>query len=266
MKDHITKLIREFTRVYGKHHTVSTDWGEPVVGFADAGHPYILSLKNVISPSHGLPCEVMEDASIVIAYFIPFTKELARKSRIRGDLAAPEWALAYEETNAMIRSLNEYLIEALSGMGYKACVSPLASTFDRRALISSWSHRHFAYAAGLGTFGLNNMLITKRGCCGRFGTLVTNLDVSPDAPQAKESCRYKKNGSCGVCIKFCPSGALTTEGFDREKCYAVCLKNADVYTGFGCSYTDETGTKPNSKGSDVCGKCVVYAPCAFADN
>jgi epoxyqueuosine reductase QueG len=265
MKEKITGLICDYVGGYSNHHDISTKWGKPVVGFADADHPYILNLKKLISPAHGLPRDVMDDARIVVAYFVPFTKELAHKNRLPGELASPEWALAYEETNAMIRDLNAYMIEALDQLGINACVSTYASTFDRDALISSWSHRHFAYAAGLGTFGLNNMLISKKGCCGRYGTLVTNLDVPPDAPLDVENCRYKLNGSCGVCMSFCPSGALTPEGFAREKCYQVCLKNADVYTDFGCSYTDETGTKPNSKGSDVCGKCIAYAPCAFLD-
>jgi len=32
------------------------------------------------------------------------------------------------------------------------------------------------------------------------------------------------------------------------------MKNVELYTEFGSSYTDEYGDKPNSVGSDVCGK------------
>lgn len=34
--------------------------------------------------------------------------------------------------------------------------------------MSEWSHRHAAYIAGLGIFGINNMLITNKGCVGRI--------------------------------------------------------------------------------------------------
>ncbi|MEL7656677.1 MAG: epoxyqueuosine reductase [Bacillota bacterium] len=266
MKDKITEMIRGFVQEYEKRPDISTAWGYPLVGFADVHHPEILNLKKTISETHKLPVDVLPSASIVIAYFVPFTKKLAITNRTDGEMASPEWALAYEETNAMFRKLNEYLIAELDHMGYEAAVSAEASTFDQNKLISNWSHRHFAKAAGLGTFGINNMLITKSGCCGRYNTIVTNLDIEPDQPLIEDYCMYKKNGSCGVCVRRCPSGALTLEGYDRQKCYEVCRKNAELYTEFGSSYFDETGEQPNSAGSDVCGKCVSNVPCSFYTN
>ena len=263
MKKQITEMIHNFVNEYGRKNNTSTKWGEALVGFANANDPYILNLKELITPTHELPTDVLSDASIVIAYFVPFTKELADTNGFSGDISSPEWALAYEETNAMFVKLNEYIILELRKMGYHADVSPEASTFDQKILKSNWSHRHFAKAAGLGTFGINNMLITKIGCCGRYSTIVTNLDVSPDSPLEDELCLYKKNGSCGICVEHCPSGALTLNGYDRHKCYAVLRKNAELYTEFGSSYTDESGENPNSVGSEVCGKCVVNLPCTF---
>ena len=131
--------------------------------------------------------------------------------------------------------------------------------------MSDWSQRHIAYAAGLGTFGLNNMLITKKGCCGRYSTLITNLDIKPDRPLEQELCLYKRKLKCQICVNNCPIGALTAEGYDRQKCYYLCKKNAEVYTDFGSSYLTEDGDKANSDGSEVCGKCVTGSPCAFWD-
>ena len=263
MKKQITQMIHNFVKEYERKNNISTKCGQPLVGFADANDPYILNLKKLITPTHELPTDVLSDASIVIAYFVPFTKELANTNKLPGDISSPEWALAYEETNAMFVKLNEYIVLELRKMRYHADVSPEASTFDQKTLKSNWSHRHFAKAAGLGTFGINNMLITKMGCCGRYSTIVTNLDVSPDAPLEDEFCLYKKNRTCGVCVKNCPSGALTLNGYDRHKCYEVLRKNAELYTEFGSSYTDESGENPNSVGSEVCGKCVVNTPCTF---
>ena len=263
MKEKITKMIQGFVTSYEKRTDISTRWGKPLVGFADANHPYILKLKDIITPAHELPTDIIKDASIVIAYFVPFTKELANTNGHSSNIASPEWALAYEETNAMFNNLNEYIISWLQKSGYHACVSKEASTFNQKTLKSNWSHRHFARAAGLGTFGINNMLITKSGCCGRYSTIVTNIDVEPDKLLENEYCLYKRNGSCGICIKHCPSGALTLDGYDRQKCYSVLRKNAKLYTEFGSSYTDESGAIPNSMGSEVCGKCVVNTPCAF---
>ena len=263
MKEIITLLIRDYVKEYEKRPDISTNWGEPLVGFADAAHPDILNLREIISPSHKLPADVLASASVIIAYFIPFTRELAATNSSDGDLSSPEWALAYEETNAMFRKMNEYLIAKLYGMGYEAAVSSEAYTFDQEKLVSNWSHRHFARAAGLGTFGLNNMLITRKGCCGRYGTVVTNLDVEPDRPLREELCIYKKNGRCGICIRRCPSGALSREGYERRECYRVLRKNAELYQDFGSSYADASGDQPNSAGSEVCGKCVTNVPCSF---
>ena len=263
IKKKVQDTICDFVTEYEKRDSISTEWGEPLVGFADANHEYIQNLPRLITPTHGLPQDVLTDASIVIAYYVPFTRELAKTNKTGTDLASSDWALAYEETNAMFGEMNEYLIQCLKEWGYEGRLSPKASTFDQKILKSDWSHRHFAYAAGMGTFGINNMLITKRGCCGRYSTIVTNLDAEPDSPATEEYCLYKKNGSCGICIKNCPVGALTTEGYDRHLCYTILQKNAKVYTDFGSSYLDESGEKANSVGSDVCGKCVTQSPCAF---
>ena len=263
MKNKVTQIIKDFVKEYEKQEHISTRWGEPLVGFADAKHPFILSLKDIIGPNHGTPDEVLDDASIVIAYYVPYTKELADTSKTDPAIASHEWAVAYEETNAMFKELNTYVIAKLKEWGYDAGISPKTNTFSTTELKSEWSYRHYAYAAGLGTFGINNMLITKEGCCGRFNNIVTNLDVDPDAPMEEELCIYKNNGKCMVCIKNCPANALSPEGFDRQACYANLQKNAAVHTGLGSSYSDESGNASNSCGSDVCGKCVTGSPCAL---
>ena len=263
MKDKIRTLICEFVKEYETREDVVTKWGELLVGFADAKRREIAEFKTLIGENHGTPEEVLEDASIVIAYYVPFTKEIAKTNDNGSKLASKEWAIAYEETNAMFKALNEHVIAKLLEWGYQAGISPKTNTFSTTELKSNWSYRHYAYLAGLGTFGINNMLITKHGCCGRYNNIVTNLDVVPDEPIQEEYCLYKKNGTCAVCVKNCPVGALTTEGYDRHLCYSHLLENAKVHTGLGSSYTDESGAGSNSVGSDVCGKCVTQSPCAF---
>ncbi len=261
-KDQIVLFIEEYIREYQARDDIATCYGMPLVGFADANHPYIRNLPDLISPTHVLPQNILEDARIIIAYFVPFTKDIA-KTNIEGIQASPEWARAYEETNALFSELNSALIDLIHAKAMDAGVTPRAVTFDQKTLLSDWSQRHIAYAAGLGTFGMNNMLLTKEGCCGRFSTVVTNLELEPDEPVKEEYCLYKKKGTCGVCIKNCPAGALTSEGYDRFKCYELCKENAKIYTEFGSSYTREDGTGTNSVGSEVCGKCITASPCAF---
>lgn len=260
MKAYVTAIIENYVREYEK--TSATKWGRPLVGFADAAHPMLPELRVVADKNHVMPQKVLEDAAIVVCYFLPFTRETA-KSNIGDGHASPEWARAYEDTNALFTRLNAHLIEQLEARGYRAAVSPEATTFDREVLMSRWSQRHMAWLAGMGTFGLNNMLITDAGCCGRFSSVVTNLDVTPGAPLTTENCLYKREGKCGVCVRHCFSGALTTEGYDRKKCFGVCSENAAVYNDFGNSYAADAEGVIMDTGSEVCGKCLVGVPCAF---
>lgn len=254
-------------------------WQKPLVGFADAKSKYIRNLKQIVHPQHQMPEEVLPDAKIIIAYFVPFGEWLPKTNiisrtkeknssdtysddkhmRAEYNLASPEWAEGYELTNAMFPKLNKHIIGVIHRLGYEADTASEAGIFYRDEVMSHWSFRHIAYAAGLGTFGMNNMLITEKGCSGRYNAIVTNLDVTPDKPKTEEACLYKRNGSCGLCIRKCPAGALSEGGFDRHKCYEQCLKNAAIYNDFGSSYASDE----ENYGSEVCGKCIAGMPCTY---
>ena len=249
MRELITKEIIE----YVKSHDSDGLWDEPLVGFASLEN--IGRMKNILEPGHVMPEDVLKGARCVIAYYLPYRREI-NKANKPGELASKEWAETYEKTNALFGGLNRHIIAVLEGKGYAGRVPEAALTFDNKKLVAYWSQRHMAYAAGLGTFGLNNMLITKKGCCGRLNSVVTDLDVETDSPMKEELCLYRKNGSCGVCVMKCVGNALTREGFDRKACYRMCLKNAAVYQNLGSSYGSTVG-------SEVCGKCISLSPCAF---
>jgi epoxyqueuosine reductase len=50
---------------------------------------------------------------------------------------------------------------------------------ERFSYASSWSERHAAHAAGLGTFGLCDGLITARGKAMRVGSVVARVSIEP---------------------------------------------------------------------------------------
>ena len=222
--------------------TCEADWiREPIVGFADVSSPRIRGLKESVSAFHLMPEEVLPEAAIILSYFLPFTKEAGECNR-KGTFPSQQWADLYNATNALIAEINDALVFRLQEMGVAAAVP--AGGFDTELLMSRWSQRHIAEAAGLGTFGLNNMLITRAGSMGRFGSVVTALNEPADLPETEERCLAKAGGLCRVCVNRCPTGALTETGFDRQKCYAVCLQAEEML------------------GADVCGKCAVAVPCA----
>lgn len=260
MKEKITQFIIDYAQKKDSEGIIPHIWRTPVVRFGDALLPELDGLKTLIHPEHGTPKEILPTAKTVIAYFLPFREEIGNSNK-EGKYASVEWAKAYEKTNAFFGELNEALMAWLREQGYEAAVSPYATTYDEDLLVSRWSQRHFAYYCGLGTFGINNMLITDSGCCGRVSTVVTDLDVEHDAPIREEYCLYKKDGSCGACIKKCPVGALSGDGFDRRKCDAFCTETAALHVG----YSDAPSYQlPNGLvGSNCCGKCVTVMPCTY---
>lgn len=256
LTEEVKRFVKEYEKKLGFEGPL---WGEPLFGAADVRDPYIRGLRENAEPEHQLPEDVLDDAKTVLVWYVPFSEAIV-SGNCENELASAAWAQAYELTNAMLGELNLHIIEFIREKGYDGAVAPGSLVFDREKVISHWSHRHLVYAAGLGTFGINNMIITKNGCSGRCSSIVTNIgkeEVETGRPLETELCAYKRDGSCGICADRCVGGALTREGFDRHKCFEQCSKNAEVHKGYGSSYGGE------DVGSEVCGKCLVGLPCSL---
>ncbi|MBR5329797.1 MAG: epoxyqueuosine reductase [Firmicutes bacterium] len=260
MRDKITEFIKERVALADKGGIIENIWRTPIVKFGDATRKEYDDFKTLIHREHATPRELLPEAKTIIAYFLPFREEIG-DSNVDGKYASEQWAKAYEKTNAFFASFNKELIGWLSEQGYAAAVSPDATTYDETLLVSKWSQRHVAYYCGLGTFGINNMLITEAGCCGRVSTVVTDLDVEHDAPVTEEYCLFKKDNSCGVCVNQCPVGALSRYGFERRRCDAFCTETAALHVGYSDAPSYEL--PGGLVGSNCCGKCVTSNPCTY---
>lgn len=246
-------LITNYVKNYQELKQTETNWREPVIGFADAGDPLFLKLKELIGPNHALPGELVPDAKSVIVFFLPFS-EKAVKSNIDGEESSREWDIACIETNQLINDLSRLLHDTIKKMGHRASLLPSTYNYDEEKLQSDWSHRSVAYIAGIGKFGIHNMLITEEGCCGRIGSVITNLELIPTKRTDEEFCLYKINGSCQKCVKKCVNQAfqLDAEGrvyFDRYRC------NEQIYDKIVPEYPIGVG--------DACGKCMCGVPCSM---
>jgi epoxyqueuosine reductase QueG len=145
--------------------------------------------------------------------------------------------------------VNVFLREKLASRGFETKIMPATHNFNEKELLSDWSHKHVAYIAGLGGFGLHRMLITEMGCCGRLGSVITSAKIEPTQRSNNKYCLYFHNKSYKKCIEKCIFDALSIQTFDRHKCYNKCLENAKIYAHLGLV--------------DVCGKCVSVVPCSF---
>jgi epoxyqueuosine reductase len=95
---------------------------------------------------------------------------------------------------------------------------------DYRVLVDENQHvdREAAARSGVGFYGKNTMLITRRfGSWVVLGTLVTDRELEPTARLALDC------GSCTLCIEACPTGALDDPGtLDATKCLSYWTQSA----------------------------------------
>jgi epoxyqueuosine reductase QueG len=252
MQNDIIETIKSSVIEYDKNNKVNKLWKDPIIEIISAGDINLQKLKKIVCSEHFMPHDILPDAESVISYFIPFQEHIV-KSNIKGTMASTEWAVANIKTDNLIRIINENIELLMRKSGHKAGKISVIHSFDTKKMVSTWSHMHIAYIAGMGAFGINNMLITKNGCCGRCSSIIINykLDAYKHIGEVKEKCLNKLYGTCGVCQSNCVAKCFEKDSFNREKCYEQGLKNRDHHKKYGHA--------------DVCGKCQVNLPCSMKE-
>ena len=251
MTKKITELINAYVEKFKKEMQPETSWRKPVVGFADAKDKKFKDLKEIIGPNHALPQEIVPGARSVIVYFLPFSEEIV-KSNIFEEESSRAWDIANIDTNNLIVGINKMLHEWLKEQGWHASMLPPTYNYDEKKLISDWSHKSAAFIAGIGKFGVHHVLITDQGCCGRLGSIITDMELEKTPFVEEEYCLYYRNGSRKACMRRCPNQAFREETdkitFDRHKC------NEQIYDKIVPIYPSGIG--------DACGKCMCGVPCS----
>jgi epoxyqueuosine reductase len=192
--------------------------------------------------------DVTPDELTVISWILPQTNRTKSEHRNQIEFPTERWARARiygEEFNDKLRWL---VVTTLLKSGIKATSPILSPLYEskkspRYSLSSTWSERHAAYAAGLGTFGLCDGLITQKGKAIRCGSVVARIRIKPSErvySDHHQYCLFYAEGICGKCMKRCPAGAISEIGHDKLKCSAY-LENTRQYVktkfgfeGYGC--------------------------------
>jgi epoxyqueuosine reductase len=144
------------------------------------------------------PETLLPGARTVISAALCYYAEEPERKPGEGRLARYTWSDAYAD----LREKLDVLGARLGG--------------EYRVLVDENDHvdREGAARAGVGFYGKNTMLITRRhGSWVVLGTLVTNVEVERSQPLELDC------GSCTLCIEACPTGALDEPGvLDSTRC------------------------------------------------
>ena len=242
-------------------------WDTPLVGFANGADPIFDQYKTVVGDFHWTPLEIWQatfpdrsarpEELTVISWILPQTKATKADQRERTVYPSVRWARSRIFGEQFNQDMRSAVAAQLSEAGYPAVAPmevPAFKVHDSEQFVwaSTWSERHAAYAAGLGTFGLCDGLITAKGKAMRAGSVVARIDIAATPRPYTDHhayCLFYAKGTCGDCIPRCPVGALSEKGHDKVKCRAH-LDKTRVYV------TENYGFEGYG-----CGLCQVAVPC-----
>ena len=245
---------------------------EPLVGIVCGNDPIFDRFKEVIGRHHFTPCEILrwqaenngvkppepEDIS-VISFLLPFSENTRRDNAAAVEWTSERWAQTRLLGEIFSQTFVREIVTDLMGQGILAIAPDVTPMFNKKRYpkvgwASPWSHRHIAYAAGLGTFGMHDFLITEKGVEHRLGSFVVNLKLAPNRQRPEDihaHCLHYQGTQCLKCAKRCPVAAITTEhAHDKETCYQkvadslkYCNEHYHIFI-YGC------------------GLCATGVPCA----
>lgn len=272
MEEKIRAEIGRFIRESGDNCFPGSDtpfFDAPLVGFAAADDPLFQEFKHVIGDFHCTPAEMVARSfpaapwlpRTVISWALPVTAPTRISNRAEALYPSQAWAQTRHLGEACNTALRHHIVSWLSSQGSQAAAPQLLPAWREFretpvGIASTWSERHAAYVAGLGTFSLNDALITPKGIAHRLGSVITDLSLLPSSrpyPERRANCLYYREGTCGVCIQRCPVGALSTSGHDKNLC------REHVYGTIPAAVSERYGVT-----STGCGLCQTRVPCEGA--
>ena len=234
----------------------------PLVGFVHGNDPIFDQYKEIIGSHHFTPFEIMkwqaenngvrppapEDLSVV-SFVMPITRNTKKDNAAAMDWPAERWAQTRLLGEIFSQTIVREIVTDLMGQGILAIAPDVTPMFNKQRYpkvgwASPWSHRHIAYAAGLGTFGVQDFLITEKGCAHRLASFVVNLKLAPNHTRPDDIhayCLHYQGKKCLKCATRCPVDAITAENaHDKEICYQrvaqslkYCNKNYHIFI-YGC--------------------------------
>jgi hypothetical protein len=262
-------------------------FNDPLIGVAQGNDPIFQKFKKVVGPKHLTPLEFwqkegqkeIKDSNLrIISIVFPYVDKIRnesvkiKKERSKVILPAEIYSLGRNFANPFKKETCRQVIKFLQKKGYSAVAGMLSKFFSiivREKFYSTWSERHIAFAAGLGTFSLHEGLITDVGCNIRLASILTDAPLKITERKSDNpfgNCLYYSEGTCRECEERCPAKAIDENGHDKIKCYVYNQKIArKVFSRIGPilkSHTRCVNWKLRPPSYPVgCAFCQFEVPC-----
>lgn len=199
------------------------------------------------APKGHHPRDFLKEARAVVTFGVALLQRALRwEEHLRDSkLVLPEhrknllqnyfyWQTGYVMVNDLLDRLALGLSNLLEGQGYLSLFFPATYASDveeltRRAIPSGWglfSQRHAAVMAGLGEFGLNNLVVTpQHGPRIRFNSVITEAELMPSPLLKEKACLGE---GCSICVQNCPGAISVRQEFDPETVWYVTPARTNI--------------------------------------
>ncbi|MFA7463097.1 MAG: 4Fe-4S binding protein [Anaerovoracaceae bacterium] len=211
----------------------------PNFAVADAAAWDTDPLVSSLIPAARRPKAIMPSARSVIVLWVPVSATILH--------TAPSiyYREHYKTLNTLLDITAQRIATLLDDRGYDSAYVPRDGYHGiaglRKDPSSFFSHRHAAYLAGLGTFGISNVLLTEtHGPRVRLTSIITSAELPAGKPLEKDLCI-----KCMKCVRECPANALSGDAYPGGLDKMLCVERSGELAGRGIS---------------PCGRCITVCP------
>lgn len=214
-------------------------FASPTIGVAKGDDAIFARFKAVVGPRHLTPAQMWLQSGLpevpdlaarlrIVSIIFPYADRIRAASETARKMPAEIYCVGRNFANAFMDDVLAKTVAFFQANGFQATSGMRSPAFqiivdeDLPSIYSTWSERHMAFAAGLGTFSLHEGFISQIGCNIRLTSVITDAPLKvtlrkSDDPYA--NCLYYTSGKCKKCADRCPADALSEAGHDKLKCY-----------------------------------------------
>ncbi len=200
---------------------------------AQGSDPLFLKYKEIIGKYHltpeelwksfnYLPPNIHPDEIFVLSFGFSFSDEIRESGSNSQNSPSELYLIARNYADITINSALLIVQQFIENLNFNAAICHQSHLVEYVGYSSSWSERHVAYIAGLGSFSLTDAFISEYGTNIRLGSIITNatLPISKRKNQTPYSnCLYFAIKSCKKCVERCPINAISEKGHDKKLCH-----------------------------------------------